>query len=140
MSEEDPPILGEPPAGASPISSDNPEHALSRIRALLDRIAGQAGGDALLDRLLQTDEPIASVVRDLANSPGFARLFKEVRTLSIGANGLKEPDPEYVGVENLDRSLPFEVQFDRFFGHCWTLVRKGSPRSSRPSSRGTRGR
>jgi len=88
---------------------------LTRLVQLLDRLSGPEQGRSILDRLQQSDELILSIARDIAASPAFERLYKEARTIDIKPAERKEADPGFVGLPDLDRSLPFDEQFDRFF-------------------------
>jgi hypothetical protein len=91
-----------------------PAETLSRVVELLDHLAGPGQGQPILDRLLHSDDRIGSVVRAIASSSVFERLYKEARTIDIKA-GRKEADPAYVGIADLNPELPFEEQFHRFF-------------------------
>jgi hypothetical protein len=88
---------------------------LARLAGVFDRLAGPHQGRLLLRRLLQTREPLAPILKDIAKTPEFAILYKEARTLDIMSSGSREADPAYVGLEEYDPGLPFAEQFERYF-------------------------
>jgi hypothetical protein len=89
--------------------------ALTRVVQLLDQLSGPQQGRSILNRLLQSDDLILSIARDIAASPAFEHLYKVARTADINSEGRKEADPAFVGVPDLDPALPFDEQFDRYF-------------------------
>ena len=86
-----------------------------RIISLLDQLSGSGQGRRLLDRLLKTEDPLETLANEIAATPAFSRLYKLARTLDIMPVGQKEADPQFVGLAELDQSLPFNFQFKRFF-------------------------
>lgn len=86
-----------------------------RIIGLLDQLSGSGQGRRLLDRLLKTDDPLETLANEIAATPALSRLYKLARTLDIMPVGQKEADPQFVGLAELDQSLPFNFQFKRFF-------------------------
>src|SRR5579862_9472971 len=103
------------PVSSSPVGPAEQDRGVERMMALLDRIAGAGRGQNLWDRLRQTREPLPPIVSEIARSAAFSRLYKEARTANIRVSGSKAPDPAYVGISDLDPSLPFSAQFERFF-------------------------
>ncbi len=89
-------------------------HDLTRVVQLLEQFAGPQQGEAILRRLLQSDD-LKTIARDIAATAAFERLYKEVRTVDVKSSGRKEADPAFVGIPDLDPDLPFDEQFDRFF-------------------------
>ena len=100
------------PSTASPRAIDR---QLSRVAGLLDGIAGPRQGRALLQRLRQTREPLAPIIRHLARTAEFAKLYKEAHTLDIMSSGGWDANPAYVGLDKFDQGLPFAEQFERYF-------------------------
>lgn len=81
------------------------------LAALLDQFAGKGQGRRLVARLTKSDADAHAVTRQIARSTAFERLYKEVRTANIAPADLREPDPAYVGLPELDLLLPFEALF-----------------------------
>ena len=95
--------------------TERESHQFRRIIGLLDQLSGSGQGRRLLDRLLKTDDPLETLANEIAATPAFSRLYKLARTLDIMPVGQKEADPQFVGLAELDQSLPFNFQFKRFF-------------------------
>lgn len=98
------------------------EHSelLDRVAHLLDGFAGTGEGKGLLDRLLVSMHSPEAIVRDVARSPAFERLYKRNRTIDVMHEGRIEADPAFVGIPELDQGMPFEYQF-----HHWLRPRLG---------------
>jgi hypothetical protein len=90
-------------------------HERRRITALLDQIAGRNQGRRLVDRLLGTRDAPSSIAREVAGSPGFARLYKEARTVAVAPKVQTEADAALVGLPALDQDRPFAEQFRSHF-------------------------
>jgi hypothetical protein len=101
-------------------------HDLTRVAQLLDRLSGAQQGQAILNRLLQSDD-LKVIARDIAASAAFERLYKEARTLEIKSSGRMEADPTFVGMPDLDPELAFDEQVDRFFFLSLARAQKASP-------------
>jgi hypothetical protein len=86
----------------------------ARLVALLDRLGGAGEGRDLL-RLLREGEAPALLARRIASSAACERLYKEARTVDIGADGARAAAPAFVGLPDLPVGLPFAQQFERFF-------------------------
>ncbi len=98
--------------------TDSPRKAAKvddRIVALLDQLAGDGQGRALLKRLIDKSEPPKSVAARIASSAALERLYKTIRTGHIGVAGWKDADPGYVGLHDLPKDLPFDEQFREHF-------------------------
>jgi hypothetical protein len=93
---------------------DNSE-ALKRVSQLMDCLVGSEGGPLISDRLLQSTDPVASLVQEIVTSPALERLYKERRTNRITTSKRKEADPAFVGVPDFDSNMSFEEQFEQFF-------------------------
>ncbi len=96
--------------GADTVSDDRD----ARLVALLDRLGGAGEGRGLL-RLLQEGEDPGLLARRVAGSAAFERLYKEARTVDIGADGARAADPAFVGLPDLPAELAFAEQFERCF-------------------------
>ncbi len=72
-------------------------HALRRITALLDQIAGRNQGRRLVERLLETRDMPGSIAREVAGSPSFERLYKEARTVAVAPKAHTAADSALVG-------------------------------------------
>src|SRR5260370_16997016 len=90
-------------------------HALRRITALLDQIAGRNQGRRLVQRLLETRDMPGSIAREVAGSPSFERLYKEARTVAVAPKAHTEADAALVGIPALDQKRPFAEQFRSHF-------------------------
>jgi hypothetical protein len=86
-----------------------------RIAALLDRIAGEGEGRAVLARLLDGDEPPERVADDIARSAAFRGLYKQAHTTNIGVEGANDANPALVGLPELSPELSFEEQYRQHF-------------------------
>ncbi len=84
-----------------------------RVVALLDRIAGDGQGGAILAQL--RNEPAERVADVIARSAAFERLYKMGRTRDIGVEGAKEANPALVGMPDLPPGLNFDEQYRRYF-------------------------
>src|SRR5260370_31095598 len=90
-------------------------HALRRITALLDQIAGRNQGRRLVERLLETRDMPGSIAREVAGSPSFERLYKEARTVAVAPKAHTAADSALVGLPALDQDRPFAEQFRSHF-------------------------
>jgi hypothetical protein len=86
-----------------------------RVVALLDRIAGEGEGRAVLARLLKRGEPADQVADEIARSAAFEHLYKRGRTLDVGVEGGKDANPALVGLPELPSELSFDEQYRQYF-------------------------
>jgi hypothetical protein len=92
---------------------DQPPLVDERVRALLERIAGEGEADVILARL--RDEPAAQVADSIGRAVAFEQLYKRARTLSVGVEGAMDANPARVGLPELPPDLDFEEAYHRYF-------------------------
>lgn len=85
------------------------------VVALLDRIAGEGKGRAVLARLMKQGEPANQLADEIARSPAFELLYKRARTLDVGVEGSKDANPALVGLPELPSELSFDEQYRQYF-------------------------
>jgi hypothetical protein len=94
---------------------NRPSAKEERIAALLDRIAGEGEGRAVLARLLDQAEPPERVANDIARSAALQRLYKLAHTTNIGVEGANDANPALVGLSELAPHLSFNEQYRSHF-------------------------
>ncbi len=84
-----------------------------RLASLLEQIAGEGQGDAILARL--ENEPVERIADDIARSAAFERLYKLVRTGNVGVDGATDENPGLLGLPTLPPGLTFDELFRQYF-------------------------
>jgi hypothetical protein len=96
-------------------SSKRPVPRDQKIIALLEQIAGEGKGRAVLARLLDEDEPAHRIADDIARSAAFRRMYKLAHTVNVGVEAAKDANPALVGLPELAPHLSFNEQYHRHF-------------------------
>jgi hypothetical protein len=86
-----------------------------RVISLLDQLAGHGQGQAILQQLQHSDDPLEQIAQRIANTDAFEYLYKQARTRDVMAEGPKEADAAFVGLPELPAAMPFEEQFRQYF-------------------------